>query len=208
MPESKPYFDQIAGRWDEVSRSFFGEAVRDKALHLAGVQAGETAADIGAGSGFITEALLQKGLKVIAVDQSGQMLQRIRDKFPNDPGLDCRQGEAENLPIDTGTVDYVFANMYLHHVEFPEKAIGEMARILNRGGTLIITDLDEHGHSFLAEEHHDRWMGFKRSDVKRWFEAADLNNVSIDCLGETCSSESAGRTETADVSIFVATGVK
>jgi len=199
--DSRSYFDQIADRWDEVSRGFFSEAVREKALSLAGARAGETAADIGAGSGFITEALLVRGLQVIAVEQSRQMLRRIRDKFSDNPGLDCRQGEAENLPVDTGAVDYVFANMVLHHVESPVKAIAEMVRILNRGGTLVVTDLDEHGHSFLVEEHRDRWMGFKRTDVKRWFEAADLKNVSIEGLGETCSSESAGGNEAADIRI-------
>ena len=30
--------------------------------------------------------------------------------------------------------------------------------------------LDEHDFTFLREEHHDRWMGFKREDVQRWFE--------------------------------------
>ena len=204
----RDYFDRIASRWDEVRRGFFGESVREKALNLAGVQKGEVAADVGAGSGFITEGLLARGLKVIAVDQSEAMLDIIRKKVTSTGWLDCRQGTEKALPIDSRTVDYVFANMYLHHVESPERAIAEMVRILKSGGKLIVTDLDEHPYEILAKEQHDRWLGFKREDVKRWFEAADLKEVSVDCLNERCTSESDDGTVEADVSIFIAVGVR
>jgi len=205
---SKDYFNRIADRWDEVSRGFFSENVREKAVDLAGVQEGEVAADIGAGSGFIAEGLLARALKVIAVDQSEAMLEVIRGKFAGAGDLDCRKGTEEALPIDNRTVDYVFANMYLHHVEFPGPAIAEMARILKSGGKLVITDLDEHPYEMLAKEQHDRWLGFKREDVKHWFEAADLKEVRVDCLDERCRSISSTGIEEADVSIFVALGVK
>jgi ubiquinone/menaquinone biosynthesis C-methylase UbiE len=59
--------------------------------------------------------------------------------------------------------------MYLHHVELPSEAIKEMVRILKPGGKLVVTDLDEHAFEFLKEEHHDKWMGFRRDDIERWF---------------------------------------
>jgi len=43
----------------------------------ADIQKRKTAADIGTGTGFITEGLLQEGLNVIAVDQSENMLQHM-----------------------------------------------------------------------------------------------------------------------------------
>ena len=83
-----------------------------------------------------------------------------------------------------------------------------MARTLKPGGKLVITDLDSHDFEFLREEHHDRWMGFEREDVKRWFEEANLTNVAIDSAGEDCCAESSCGDESATVSIFVASGVK
>lgn len=208
MPSSKNYFDKIAARWDGVRQQFFSERVREKALDLAGVHPGQIAADVGAGSGFITEELLAQGLRVIAVDQSQDMLDVIRQKFAESGLVDLRPGEADKLPIDDDSVDFAFANMYLHHVEVPATAISEMSRVLKPGGKLVITDLDEHQHKFLAEEQHDRWLGFKREDVKRWLQAADLRDVRVECLNETCSSDSSEGKETANVSIFVAVGRK
>ncbi|MEE9198450.1 MAG: class I SAM-dependent methyltransferase, partial [Dehalococcoidia bacterium] len=122
---SKDYFDRVANQWDAMREGFFSEAVREKALSMAGVKRGELAVDIGAGTGFITEGLIAKGARVIVVDQSQAMLVEIEKKFAANDGLDCRLGEAERLPIPDEAVDYAFSNMYLHHVEEPPKAIEE-----------------------------------------------------------------------------------
>jgi len=203
---SKQYFEEVAQQWDSMREVFFSAAVREKAISVAQVQPDELAADIGAGSGFLTEGLIQKGLKVIAVDQSEAMLAEMKKKFANFDGIEYRVGEAENLPIPDGTVDYVFANMYLHHVESPPEAIQEMARVLKPRGKLVITDLDEHTFEFLRTEQYDRWLGFKREDVERWFIEAGLRQVGTDCVGEDCCAQSSGGDEYAAISIFVAFG--
>jgi ubiquinone/menaquinone biosynthesis C-methylase UbiE len=203
---SKQYFDRVATQWDQMWKSFFPDSVREVAFATANVQAGKRAADIGAGTGFLTEGLVQKGLKVIAVDQSEAMIKEMKIKFKEFDAIDYRIGEAENLPIQDETVDYVFANMYLHHVEAPPSALKEMVRVLKKEGKVVITDLDEHSFEFLRTEQQDRWMGFRREDVKRWFSEAGLRNVRIDCVGENCCAESSCGSESASVSIFVASG--
>ncbi|MGH7463173.1 MAG: class I SAM-dependent methyltransferase, partial [Longimicrobiales bacterium] len=101
-----------------------------------------------------------------------------------------------------------FANMYLHHVESPSGAIREMARILKPSGKLVITDLDEHTFEFLRTEHHDRWMGFKREDVERWFVEAGLQGVEVEGVDDVCRAESCCGDQFANISIFVACGRK
>lgn len=205
---SENYFDNVAKEWDRMRESFFSEAVRNKAFSTADVQEGRVASDLGAGSGFITEGLLRKGLKVIAVDQSKAMISVMKEKFSDAEGIDFRVGDSKRLPIADEAVDYTFANMYLHHVESPLDAIKEMARILRPAGKLVITDLDEHAFEFLRVEHHDRWMGFKREDIKKWLTEAGLKNVYVDCVGENCCAQSSCGSASASVSIFVASGEK
>ncbi|CAG0947739.1 hypothetical protein ANRL1_04488 [Anaerolineae bacterium] len=107
---SKAYFEQVASEWDNMRTSFFSEDVREKAYAVANVRAGQLAADIGAGSGFIAEGLHQRGLQVIAVDQSEAMLAELGKRLD---GIDCRVGSEDHLPIPATTVDHAFANMYL-----------------------------------------------------------------------------------------------
>ena len=205
---SKNYFEKVADQWDRMRRSFFSEKVREVAVARANIQTGKSAADIGAGTGFITEELVNNGVKVIAVDQSEAMLEEMKKKFGRSGSIEYRIGEFNNLPMQDETVDYVFANMYLHHVDIPQVAIEEMTRILKPGGRVIVTDMDEHEFEFLRKEQNDRWMGFKREDVECWFNEAGLKNVKVDCLEEDCCADSSECSEKASVSLFVAYGEK
>jgi ubiquinone/menaquinone biosynthesis C-methylase UbiE len=204
---SKEYFDSIGAGWDRLRESFFQERVRDVALAAAGVRKGHTAADLGAGTGFITEGLFARDVRVVAVDRSASMLEALRRKFPWPDRVECRTGEAENLPIADASVDHCLANMLLHHVERPLVAIREMVRIVKPGGRVVVTDLDAHEIAFLRDEHHDRWMGFERESMLKWFRDAGLTDVRVENLGDECCCSSSGGRRAA-VSIFVASGTR
>ncbi|OOM76703.1 class I SAM-dependent methyltransferase [Clostridium sp. BL-8] len=208
MKESKEYFDEVASNWDNMRNDFFSDEVRLVAYKTADVQERKVAADIGAGTGFITEGLINKNVKVIAVDQSEEMLNLLKTKFSNYKDLKCIQGVGEELPIEDNSVDYVFANMFLHHVENPSLVIKEMQRILKSGGKLVITDLDKHNFEFLKTEQYDVWMGFDRNNIIKWFEDAGLKNVTVNCVGSNCCTDSKCGCEKASISIFVAYGEK
>lgn len=206
--ENKKYFDTVAGQWDKMRQGFFSDKVREFALKMADVQPGRVAADLGAGTGFLTEELLRRGLRVIAIDQSEEMIKYMQGKFQGSNRLELRQGDALNLPLDDAAVDYAFANMYLHHIESPSEAIIEMARILKPGGVMVITDLDEHNHEFLRTEQYDRWLGFKREDIRQWFIMARLKQVKVVSVGQNCCAKSDAGSDLANITIFAASGHK
>ncbi len=209
MPvSSKDFFDRVAQDWDEMREGYYSDEVRVGALAAAAVINGKIVADIGAGTGFISQGLVQEGLRIIAVDQSEAILDEMKRKFADITTIDYRVGNAQDLPIPDETVDYAFANMCLHHVESPPDAIVEMTRILRPGGRLVITDVDEHEFDFLRVEHHDRWMGFKRTDIRAWFQAAGLKDVCVDSISTCCEVQSNCSDEFASIGIFVASGEK
>ncbi|RII33491.1 class I SAM-dependent methyltransferase [Clostridium chromiireducens] len=208
MNQSKDYFDKVASNWDNMRTDFFLDEVRLVAYNTANIEEGKIAADVGAGTGFITEGLIKNNLKVIAIDQSEEMLNLLKDKFSHYKDLKCVQGIGENIPINDNSVDYVFANMFLHHVENPVIVLKEMYRILKSGGKLVITDLDEHNYEFLKTEQFDVWMGFDRNKILEWFKDAGLENVTINCVGSNCCADSKCRCDKASISIFVAYGEK
>jgi len=57
-----------------VRKSFSSDNIRLKALAMASIKAGETAADIGAGTGYISEILKEKGVKVYALMKAPKCL--------------------------------------------------------------------------------------------------------------------------------------
>jgi len=187
--------------------NFFSTRIRDLALGVAEIQKGCQAVDLGAGTGFITEALVGAGAHVIAVDQSEKMLEELNQKFESTGSVEPRLADAEQLPVSDQSIDRVFANMYLHHVEYPGLAIKEMKRILKPGGRLVIIDLEKHDYEFLKIEHHDRWSGFYRSDIRHWLEMAGFSNIIIGILsGERYCAVSGSCNEKVEADIFLATG--
>jgi ubiquinone/menaquinone biosynthesis C-methylase UbiE len=206
MEPTRNYFDEVADKWEAMRRTFFGEGVRRAAVAAAGVQPGAVVADVGTGTGFIAEAALDAGARVIGIDNSEGMLAQVSRRFMGRP-FEARRGETEMLPLADGEVDAVFANMVLHHAANPPLAIREMARVLKRGGTLVITDADSHEHEWLRTEQHDRWLGFARADIERWFREADLQDVNVGDTHEICSPTSSCGTRAA-ITIFLASGRK
>lgn len=66
---------------------------------------------------------------------------------------------------------------------------------------------NEHNHTFLLLEQHDRWPGFLREDILNWFTEAGLLDVSVDCAGDRCCATSDCGAST-EFSVFLALGKK
>ena len=206
MDQTQEYFDGIADKWDEMRRAFFGEGVRRAAVDAAGVGPGQIVADVGTGTGFIAKAAIDAGARVIGIDNSEGMLAQVRERFAG-RAFEARQGDTDALPLADGEMDAVLGNMVLHHAPDPAGAIREMARALKPGGRLVITDADTHNYEWLRTEQHDRWLGFERADIARWFNEAGLADVSVGDTHEMCTPSSACGTKAA-ITIFLARGTK
>jgi ubiquinone/menaquinone biosynthesis C-methylase UbiE len=206
LSETREYFDQVADQWDGMRQRFFGEGVRRAAMRAAAVGPGMLVADVGTGTGFLAEAALDAGARVIGIDISDGMLAQVTARFGG-RAFEARHGDTAALPLGDAEADAVLANMVLHHAEDPPSAIREMARILKPGGRLVITDADSHTHEWLRTEQHDRWLGFDRTDIDRWFRDAGLEDVSVGDTQELCSPTSECGTQAA-IRIFIASGCK
>ena len=206
MSDTKAYFDTVAGQWDAMRRQFFGDGVRRAAIAAAAVEPGMLIADVGTGTGFLAEAALDAGARVIGVDLSEGMLQQVSQRLAGRP-FEPRQSGERDIPLAPGEVDAVVANMFLHHAEDPPATIAQLARALKPGGRLVITDADTHTHEWLRTEHHDRWLGFDRQDIAAWFRQAGLEQVTVGDTQEICSPTSQCGTKAA-ITIFIARGVK
>ncbi|PYR88528.1 MAG: SAM-dependent methyltransferase [Acidobacteria bacterium] len=203
---TRKYFDEVATRWDEMRRQFFGDGVRRAAIAAAGVAPGMVVVDVGIGTGFLAEAALDAGARVIGIDISDAMLAEARAKFAG-RSFESRRGDTDHLPLRDGEADAVVANMVLHHAPDPAGAIREMARALKPRGALVVTDADTHTHEWLRTEQHDLWLGFARGDVASWFLEADLEEVTVGDTQETCCPTSNCGTQ-ATITIFLARGRK
>ena len=206
---SAPYFEKVAGQWDDLRKGYFTEAVREAAILKAFLHPEMTVADIGAGTGFIAAGLAPLVRHVHVLDGSAEMIEVARKNLAKFDNVEFHVADGLALPIKESSIDAAFANMYLHHCPDPLAAIQEMVSILRPGGRLVITDMDTHTHEWLKTEMADVWLGFERAKIREWFEIAGLVNVIVDCTGQSCQSDcNSDAGEHANISIFVAAGTK
>ncbi len=203
----KDYFAEVATDWDAMRSGYFTEAMRDAAIGLAGLSPEMVVADVGTGTGFVIQGLAGKVAKVYGFDESPEMLAVAERNLAAFDNVEFREAVGGGLPLPDGSVDAVFGNMYLHHDPEPERVIRELVRVLKVNGRLVLTDLDAHDQEWMREEMADYWLGFKREDIRNWYESAGLGEVVVDFADGRCSSTSP-EGAAVDLSVFVAYGRK
>ncbi len=89
--------------------------------------AGESALDIGCGTGASIEPLLEKGLDVTGIDPSPYMLDILAQNQGERVSL--YRGYAEDLPFDDNSFNHACLFTTLEFVEDPSKALEEAFRV-------------------------------------------------------------------------------
>jgi ubiquinone/menaquinone biosynthesis C-methylase UbiE len=171
------YFDELAGKFGRQyvpGRSWKG--IAEAMLKLLPPM---VIADLGAGEGTISQLMAQRAKKVIAIDNSGKMVEFGAElaKKHGIGNLEYRLGDLEDVPIRTGTVDLAFLSQALHHAVHPERAIAEAWRIVKPGGRIAILDLNRHHFEEAREMYADLWLGFTELEIEKYLKGAGFRNV-------------------------------
>jgi demethylmenaquinone methyltransferase/2-methoxy-6-polyprenyl-1,4-benzoquinol methylase len=127
-------------RWSAVLS--FGQDPRWRRFLVSRVEAGpgETVLDVAAGTGLVTRELVRrKGCRVVALDQSPEMLAVARERTR---GLDVEivEGRAEELPFEDETFDALTFTYLLRYVADPRATLRELVRVLRPGASVAMLE--------------------------------------------------------------------
>jgi SAM-dependent methyltransferase len=119
------------------------------AVAALGLDAGARVADVGAGTGKLTRALVAAGLEVVAVEPFAAMRAAL-------PDVEVLDGTAEALPLAGASVDAVVCGDAFHWFD-GARAAPELARVIRPGGVLGLLwntaagEAADDGHAWAGE---------------------------------------------------------
>lgn len=123
----------VDAMYDEVARAAVPEGSTPRVL------------EIGCGTGSLTRALAERGARVVALDQSAEMLDVARAKTaPYGPRVELVEMAAVEIGdrFDAGSFDAVASTLALSEMSADEQAyvLRQARRVLRDGGTLAVAD--------------------------------------------------------------------
>jgi ubiquinone/menaquinone biosynthesis C-methylase UbiE len=97
-------------------------------------------ADVGAGTGMLSEVFLQNGNPVIAIEPNGEMRTPLAAVTTKWPLLKLLDGTAESTGLEDHSIDMVAAGLAFHWFN-TQPALAEFHRILKPQGWLMLASL-------------------------------------------------------------------
>jgi ubiquinone/menaquinone biosynthesis C-methylase UbiE len=132
-------------RWAKMaSRLTYAPFARRIVRSMASPEGDSTLVDLGTGPGILSIELhkLLPQAKIIGVDLSSDMLEIAR-RNADEAGMsnyETRLGRAEEIPVESNSVNLVVTQSSFHEWEDQRKGLSEIFRILKPGGSLILKD--------------------------------------------------------------------
>jgi ubiquinone/menaquinone biosynthesis C-methylase UbiE len=102
-----------------------------------GLSSSHRIADIGSGTGILSELLLRNGNPVIGVEPNDEMRTAGEDYLKNYPHFQSCRGTAEITGLPDHSADFIVAGQAFHWFD-PPAARGEFQRILVPGGWVLL----------------------------------------------------------------------
>ena len=101
------------------------------------MHAGDRVADLGSGTGIFTQLLLDRGLRVFAVEPNDDMRLEAEKRLASRKGFTSVKGKAEATSLRSESVDVVTAAQSYHWFD-PEPTRSELRRILVPNGWVVL----------------------------------------------------------------------
>ncbi len=149
-------------------------------------------ADIGSGTGKLSELFIRHGYQVHAVEPNSKMRHAAEKFFKNNKKYISLNGSAEAIPLADNSVDMIVVGQAFHWFE-TESAVKEFRRILNKNGFIILIwnnrDIIAHGlmrdyERLLQQYGNDykqiRSIYYGTRGMKRLFKSEDVERVVFD----------------------------
>lgn len=120
---SKVYYPPLAARYEMVLR----QVPHGRVL------------DIGAGDGYLSGRLAEICREVVGLEYEPSGVALANEMLSGRPNVSVRQGDTYALPFENAAFDAVVMADVIEHLDDPDRAVAEMARVVKDDGAVLVT---------------------------------------------------------------------
>ena len=172
--------DSVAGDMERhYSPGRTWEALARTALPL--LETGDVL-DIASGDGVLAELLSPHAKRYVCVDTSTRVVAAAGERLRRFPNVEVREGDMHALPFEDGSFDLVVLMHALTYSAKPAQAVAEAARVLRRGGRLLLSSLGKHEHKSVVEAYGHVNLGFSEKELRKFAEKAGLGIANAETV--------------------------
>ena len=136
MQSTVKQFDGRAADYDLYRERYDANEILAPLRDWCGLTPEWLVADVGAGTGMLTDVFLANGNRVIAIEPNAEMRAACARLHANEPKLEIREGSAETTGLADASVDLVCSGRALHWFNL-EAAMREFRRVVRPGGWVV-----------------------------------------------------------------------
>lgn len=135
--------ERLTGMLDLIASAGAVQALKAWALEALAPAAGDSALDVGCGTGEdvrVFGRLVGTNGRAVGVEPNAGL--RAEAERRAGGSVELVDGDAYTLPFEDASFDVIRCERVLQHLDHPDRAVGEMARVLKPGGRVALIDTD------------------------------------------------------------------
>ncbi len=184
------FYKYLSKVYDQINPFIWNEEMRTAAIDLLDIERDDRVLDIGCGTGFATEGLLNRVDTVYGLDQSPHQLEKAYEKFGKRDGpVNFHLGDAERLPFRENSFDVVWSSGSIEYWPNPVDALEECRRVTKPGGQVLIVGPNYPNSSVFQRLADAIMLFYDEREADRMFQEAGFTDFEHYMMGPDYNPE-------------------
>jgi len=175
---ARVFYKYLSRVYDRINPFVWNAAMREQALDWVDVGPGERVLDVGCGTGFATEGLLDRTETVHGIDQSVHQLEQAWAKLGKHDPVSFYLGDAERLPFAEGAFDVVWSSGSIEYWPDPVATLRELRRVARPGGRVLVVGPDAPRNPVFRAVADAIMLFYDENEADRMFREAGFDDVA------------------------------